>query len=78
MMRDDITIFETLRRCGVPFVIVGGHAVNFHGFNRNTEDADVVWLRSDAAEASLLNALTELQAQYIGDDIDLESLPSES
>jgi hypothetical protein len=70
MMRNDTVIFETLKRHNVPFMIIGGHAVNFHGHNRNTEDADVVWLRVSAAEESLLQALTELEAQYIGKDID--------
>jgi hypothetical protein len=63
-------IFAALRRHAVPFVIIGGHAVNFHGYTRATEDADVVWLRSAAAEQALLAALSEIGAQYIGADID--------
>ncbi|MDB5357070.1 MAG: hypothetical protein JWN24_3523 [Phycisphaerales bacterium] len=69
-MPDDFEILEVLRRHGVPFVIVGGHAVNHYGYRRATEDADVVWLRSADAEQSLLTALTELDAQYIGKEID--------
>ncbi|MGA2583980.1 MAG: hypothetical protein ABSG31_11930 [Tepidisphaeraceae bacterium] len=59
-----------LRRYGVPFVVIGGLAVNIHGFGRVTEDTDVVWLRSTQAEQALLRALAELDAYYIGDEID--------
>jgi len=69
-MLSDLEVFRVLRRHGVPFVIIGGHAVNFHGFPRVTHDADVVWLRSPQADAKLLAALTELEAQYIGNQID--------
>lgn len=30
------------------FLVIGGHAVNFHGFQRGTEDADILICRSDA------------------------------
>jgi hypothetical protein len=67
---DDIRMLEVLRRHGVPFVIVGGHAVNFHGFRRGTEDVDVVWFRTSETEQKLLAALTELKACYIVKEID--------
>jgi hypothetical protein len=69
-MPDEFAIFETLRRHGVPFVIIGGHAVNLHGFVRSTEDSDLVWLRSAESEELLLSALTEINAQHIGREID--------
>ncbi|HEX4124040.1 MAG TPA: hypothetical protein VHY37_04875 [Tepidisphaeraceae bacterium] len=69
-MRDDQQILSVLLRHGVRFVIVGGHAVIFHGFLRATEDVDVVWLRSLDSERSLYAALSELEARYIGNDID--------
>jgi hypothetical protein len=69
-MTPDFQLFEVLTRHGVPFVVVGGHAVNFHGFIRGTEDTDVLWIRSPAAEASLLEALEKLVAEYIGNEID--------
>jgi hypothetical protein len=72
-MLPDVSILEPLKRHGVPFVIVGGHAVNFHGYVRSTEDVDIVWLRSPATETGLFAALTELDAQYIGADIDPET-----
>ena len=70
MSHDDFAMFETLRRHGVPFVIVGGHAVNYHGHRRATEDADVVWLRTPQSERALAAALAELNAQYITREID--------
>jgi hypothetical protein len=54
----------------VPFVVIGGHAVNVHGYARATEDTDLIWVRSPAAESSLLRALDELDARFIGDEID--------
>ena len=69
-MTQNFPIFEALKRHGVPFVIIGGHAVNFHGHTRLTEDTDVVWLRSADSEIALGQALSEIRAQYIGDDID--------
>ena len=38
-------VFEVLTRYGVPFVVIGGHAVNYHGYIRATEDRDIVLLR---------------------------------
>ena len=69
-MGAEVAIFEALARHGVPFVIVGGHAVYVHGHQRQTEDVDIVWRRSAESEAALAAALAELDAQYIGDEID--------
>lgn len=66
----EVSLFNALRRHRVPFVVVGGHAVNVHGYRRTTEDTDVVWFRSSEAEQALLLALNEVDAQYIGRDID--------
>jgi len=67
---DDDPIFSVLRRNGVPFVVIDGHAVYRHGYLRTTEDYDLVWLRSPQSAASLLDALTELQAVWIGKEVD--------
>ena len=69
-MTPEFHVFDVLQRHGVPFVVVGGHAVNFHGFIRATEATDVLWIRSPVAEASLLKALEEISAEYIGKEID--------
>jgi len=69
-MSDQQQLLAVLRRHGVPFVVIGGHAVNFHGYIRTTEDVDVVWLRSPQAEQDLLAALTEVNAAFISNEID--------
>ena len=69
-MGAEVGILEALARHGVPFVIVGGHAVFVHGHQRQTEDVDVVWRRSPESEAALAAALAELDARYIGKEID--------
>jgi hypothetical protein len=66
----DLSAFEVLRNHGVPFVIVGGHAVNHHGFARVTEDSDAVWLRSPDSERAMLSALQAMDAAYIGNTVD--------
>ena len=45
-MAPDPGILDVLTRHAVPFVVVGGHAVNLHGYIRATEDTDVLWVRS--------------------------------
>jgi hypothetical protein len=69
-MAPDFRVFEVLARHGVPFLIIGGHAVSFHGYVRATEDTDLLWVRSPEAERGLLAALEELHAEYIGTEID--------
>lgn len=69
-MAPDLRLFEVLTRHGVPFVVIGGHAVNFHGVLRATEDTDILWMRSPEAEAHLFRALQEIDAHFIGDEID--------
>jgi hypothetical protein len=49
-MAPDFRVFEVLARHGVPFLVIGGHAVSFHGYVRATEDTDIVWMRSPEAE----------------------------
>ena len=39
-------LFKHLEEYEVPFVVIGGHAVNYHGFIRATEDVDIVFLRT--------------------------------
>jgi len=69
-MADELEILKVLQRHRVQFVVIGGYAVNFHGFTRATEDMDVVWVRSKEAEGALLEALAEIDARYIGEEID--------
>lgn len=69
-MTPDPRVLDVLARHGVPCVVIGGHAVSVHGYVRATEDTDIVWARSPAAEVALFAALTELAAEYITDEID--------
>ncbi len=66
-------LIDVLIKHDVPLVIIGGHAVAYHGYVRATEDADVVFLRSADAEAALYKALVELNARWIGNEIDPET-----
>jgi hypothetical protein len=68
--RDDNQILLALLNHGIDFVIIGAHAVNFHGYIRLTEDLDLVWLRSQPAEKNLLAALKEIGAEFISETID--------
>ncbi len=54
----------------VQFVIIGGHAVNAHGFLRSTEDVDVVWIKDDRSTIKLLQVLEAVNAFWIGNEID--------
>ena len=65
-----VEFLQRLARNGVPFFVIGGHAVNFHGYIRATEDVDVVWIRTPKSEANLFAALSEVNACWISDDLD--------
>lgn len=54
----------------VPFVIIGGHAVNYHGHARATEDMDIVYRKSDESILLLTKALESVNAFWISDEID--------
>jgi hypothetical protein len=59
-----------LRSRDVRFAVIGGHAVNFHGYLRSTEDLDLVFQRNAETEGALLSTLEEFGAYWIGDEID--------
>ena len=67
---DPLAIFRVLTRAGVPFLIIGGHAVSFHGYVRTTEDADVIFQRTPATEAALLRVLESIHACWVSNDRD--------
>lgn len=37
---DPLNVFQLLARAGVPFVIIGGHAVVFHGYFSDSIELD--------------------------------------
>ncbi len=63
-------LLDVLSNHNVPFVVIGGHAVTYHGYVRATEDTDVVFLRTPESEIALRDALGELNACWIGSKID--------
>ena len=67
---DPFRLIDVLSRYDVPFAIIGGHAVAFHGYVRATEDTDIIFLRTPESESSLFAALSEVNACWIGDEID--------
>jgi hypothetical protein len=70
-MRDPLlAIVDRLHQRGVPVVIIGGHAVNFHGYIRATEDLDLVFRRDEQTEKVVFNTLAEFGAYWIGDEVD--------
>lgn len=66
-------LLSSLARAGVPFVVIGGHAVNFHGYVRTTEDVDIVFLRTPDSEAALLELLQSIHACWISNERDPET-----
>ena len=67
---DPFHLLDVLSRHDVPFVIIGGHAVTYHGFVRATEDIDIVFRRAPDSELALLLALREVHACWISNEID--------
>ncbi len=57
----------------LPYVVIGGYAVNFYGHIRATEDVDIVFQRTSKSETSLFQALKKINAKWIGDETDPET-----
>ena len=54
----DLNLLRELQRHDFPFVIIGGHAVRFHGVDREVEDLDVLVDSAGRAE-DLRTAISE-------------------
>jgi hypothetical protein len=67
---DPLAVFRILTQASVPFVIIGGHAVSFHGYIRTTEDADAIFRRTQDSESCLLSALQSIHACWISNERD--------
>jgi predicted nucleotidyltransferase len=59
-------ILRELARGGVEFVLVGGIAVQAHGYIRSTRDVDIVLSTAARAGGRLAQALSALGAEEIG------------
>ena len=47
VLGDELLHFwKALNNNNVPYIMVGGFAMRFHGYNRNTDDLDM-WLKDD-------------------------------
>jgi len=59
-------ILKTLLNHHVDFILIGGYAVNYYGYNRSTGDMDL-WLNPTNENKDLLiGALSELQFDEVG------------
>lgn len=63
-------LVDRLLSRNVMCVIIGGHAVNYHGYLRATEDIDIVFKRDTQSELALHQTLVEFEAFWITDDVD--------
>jgi len=54
-------ILITLNKCNVDYMIAGGYAVNFHGYNRSTSDLDLLLKPSNDNKEKLCLALKKLK-----------------
>jgi hypothetical protein len=73
---DPFPLLQFLQDRGVQHIIVGGFAVNAHGFIRATKDIDVVPDPSPENLAVLADALRDVDATIVGmDDLRHEELP---
>ena len=63
-------LLEMLVAHSVSFVIIGGHAVNYHGYIRSTEDIDLIFRRDDNSDEGLFSVLKSVNAFWIGDEVD--------
>lgn len=57
-------VLSTLLKHNVQFIVVGGYAVNYHGYKRTTGDIDLL-LKPDNGEnkTKLINSLRELEIE---------------
>jgi predicted nucleotidyltransferase len=74
------SLLQALQNNGVNFILVGGHAVRLHGFNRATEDVDLVVPFDTENGARLIRSLQflesakELQAWWFSKEANEEEI----
>ena len=52
-LKEHYLLLEKLINAGVEFIIIGGYAVNYHGYNRTTGDLDL-WIKPDNDNRDIL------------------------
>ena len=63
-------VLHTFRVNDLRAVVIGGHAVNFHGYLRATDDIDLILMPDHDWQSKLVTALIQLEAFFIADEID--------
>ena len=71
---DLLTVCKALNETGAKYIVIGGMALVYHGFNRGTEDIDMIVDRASDNIARLKAALAILPDNVVRDmrDTDLE------
>jgi len=59
-------LFDTLRKAGVEYILIGGVAATVHGSSRLTQDVDICYARTDANLDRLVRALRPLKPYLRG------------
>ncbi|MCB9610189.1 MAG: nucleotidyltransferase family protein [Polyangiaceae bacterium] len=67
--RDSRELLELFNAERVDYVVVGGHAVAFHGYPRFTGDIDLLVRRGDGNADRVLRALTQFGFGSVGLDV---------
>lgn len=62
-------LLRRLAESGTDFVLIGGHAVAAHGYERATRDVDIVYSASSSSCEKLASLLVELRAEIITADL---------
>jgi hypothetical protein len=71
-------MIQVLRGHGVQFVVIGGCAIQIHGWAGQTEDLDVTPQRAPRNLRRLVDALHELDAELIDVELDDEFAPQDT
>jgi predicted nucleotidyltransferase len=70
-----VPLLRRLAEEGVDFVVIGGVAVELHGYARFTKDLDIVYATNAANLERLGKVLVDLRARLRGIDDDLPFIP---
>jgi predicted nucleotidyltransferase len=57
-MGDLVGICRELNQRSVNYIVIGGMAINIHGFTRNTEDIDLLIETEETNERKILEVLS--------------------
>jgi hypothetical protein len=78
MTYDPAALFAALAQHGIEYVLIGGWAVNAHGFRRYTGDVDICPAPDAANLTRLATLVRELDGRQLGlDDFEQEELPGD-